>query len=72
MLLYCLEIENAFYALKRNYFRMGKAYQMAIRNYIKHPFSESKGKAGRKWLSVLQEASTVSTEKAITLTVSVV
>jgi hypothetical protein len=26
------------------------AFQMAIRNYLKHPFNQEKSEAGKKWL----------------------
>lgn len=48
--LYCLEMDNRFYGLRRTDVKI-MAFQLAIRNGIKHPFSEKTGSAGKKWLA---------------------
>ncbi|KAJ4449784.1 hypothetical protein ANN_01188 [Periplaneta americana] len=46
---YCMSMENNFYGLTVKDLRR-MAFQLAIRNSIKHPFSSTNKAAGRKWM----------------------
>ncbi|KAJ8968235.1 hypothetical protein NQ317_011351 [Molorchus minor] len=46
---YCLQMEQKFFGLSRKDVRC-MAYQLAIRNNLKNPFSKEKEQAGKKWL----------------------
>ena len=46
---YCLEMDRTFYGLRRRDVRK-MAYQLAILNKLKHPFSIEAKMAGKKWL----------------------
>lgn len=48
---YCLLMEKSFYELTASDLKR-MVFQLAIRNNIKHPFSESKKSAGRKWMKL--------------------
>jgi hypothetical protein len=46
---YCMEMDSRFYGLrKKDITRM--AFQLAMKNGLKHPFSSEKQSAGKKWL----------------------
>ncbi|XP_067013640.2 uncharacterized protein [Anabrus simplex] len=46
---YCMEMEKSFYGLSVEDLRR-MAFQLAIRNNIRHPFSNDQKTAGRKWM----------------------
>ena len=46
---YCKVMENMYFGLRSSDIRQ-LAFQIAVRNNIDHPFSLSKGAAGKKWL----------------------
>ncbi|XP_067120893.1 uncharacterized protein [Centruroides vittatus] len=46
---YCKEMDQRFYGLRLKDIKY-MAYQLAIKNNLKHPFSLSKASAGKKWL----------------------
>lgn len=46
---YCIEMDQRFYGLRLRDIKY-MAFQMAIKNHLKHPFSVEKMVAGRKWL----------------------
>ncbi|CAH1992525.1 unnamed protein product [Acanthoscelides obtectus] len=46
---YCIQMEKKFYGLRRQDVKH-MAFQLAIRNGLRHPFSQRTGSAGKKWL----------------------
>lgn len=46
---YCVLVDQRYFGLRRRDIR-SLAYQLAIRNGLKHPFSSEKTSAGKKWL----------------------
>jgi hypothetical protein len=46
---YCQIMDERFFGLKRQDIRV-LAYQLDVKNNIKHPISRCKGMAGKKWL----------------------
>ena len=45
----CIIMDQRFYGLRRQDIKR-MAFQLAIRNYLKHPFNQEKSEAGKKWL----------------------
>lgn len=48
---YCLEMEKIYYGINASDLKR-MAFQLAIRNNIPHPFSQTKKKAGKKWMKL--------------------
>jgi len=46
---YCLEMDATYYGLRRRDIKR-MAFQLALRNNLRHPFSVSSASAGKKWL----------------------
>ena len=52
LVVYCLEMDRRFYGIGVGDIKR-LAYQLALRNGIRHPFSQQTGAAGKKWLNGL-------------------
>lgn len=67
---YCLMMEEKFYGLRSSDIRR-LAWQLALRNNLKHPFSEDSGKAGKKWLkNFLRRHPTITFRKPQAISIS--